>query len=196
VAGARRRREAGALAGIRAAVAGWVGSLASGQALSSLPSRIMVIVVVAVLVLGSAGAGVVQASDESLPDSPLYQVKTAREWVETVAARDNQARMGVHIRQAGRRTIELSIAIRSGKPRPVVAILASRLDAATTRLVDDAQESKAQNNHQAVNRALTALRTIRSQVEQMSTQAPGQYRPLQRLHTSLVEKEQRLIEFQ
>lgn len=157
--------------------------------------RALVVLAVALLVLAGSGIGAVQASEDALPDSPLYQVKTAREWVEVVAARDKEAQLGVHIRQIGRRGVELVKAVRSGKGRQVVAVLSYRLGVSTVQMVDQALELRSHGKTQPAVRALAVIRTAQSQLDQLVAQAsPGVRPPLRRLQRLLAEQAQRLTE--
>ncbi len=84
---ARRRQKSGPLASI-------------GRFFVASPvMRVAAVALVALLVLFGSGFGIVQAAEGSLPDSPLYQVKSAREWAERALAGNGESLVGVQARQ-------------------------------------------------------------------------------------------------
>ena len=68
-----------------------------------------------VLVLVLSGFGLVQASDGTLPDSPLYPVKEAQENIVRTLARSPAARANAELRIARARHAELAVAEHLGK---------------------------------------------------------------------------------
>lgn len=164
-----------------------------GRLWRGLSLRLATVLMVALVVLVGGSVGAVQASDDSLPDSPLYQVKTAREWVEVILARDEQAAVGVHARQIAERGRELDKAVRANKPRRVVDVLTLRLAISTKRMVDQAVELRDRGDPQPAIRALAAVRGIQRETDRLISQAsPGARPPLQRLQRFLREQERRL----
>ena len=156
--------------------------------------RFAILALVALIVVGASGAGAVQASDDSLPDSPLYQLKVVREWAELALARDGEAVIGAHARQIAERGRELQRAVRTGNRR-VVDALAIRIYWSVERIVDKALEVRARGNPQPAAKALVAIRVIQSQVDRLAAQASPEVRPsLQRLHFFLEQQERRLTE--
>jgi hypothetical protein len=177
-----------------------------GSALANLPAdawralgaggplwrAVAVILIVGVVTIGSS-VGVVQAADETLPDHPLYPVKTAREWVEENIARDGDARNVFLMRQAGRRVAELSRVVEAGKPRLVVELASARVLNSTRRGVAQAIEQQERGNPRPAQRALPALQNLRQQVDKVANGAPPRYRgALQRLSLALAEEERNL----
>ncbi|HLZ10614.1 MAG TPA: DUF5667 domain-containing protein, partial [Chloroflexota bacterium] len=63
-----------------------------------------------VLILSASGIGLVQASDGSLPDSPLYTVKQAGENVGMLFARSPEGKAMQNARVANRRRLDLQYA--------------------------------------------------------------------------------------
>ncbi|MBI2939804.1 MAG: hypothetical protein HYY04_05140 [Chloroflexi bacterium] len=156
-------------------------------------ARAAVLMLVALIVLVGSGVGVVQAADQSLPDSPLYQVKTAREWLELALARDGDTRVDVHARQIGERGRELERAVRAGKPRRVVDTLALRVAWSTDRIVDLALEADARGNPRPAVRTLVAVRAMQRYLDRLTSQAsPEVLPPLRRLQIFLEAQERRL----
>lgn len=157
------------------------------------PSRALVAAALIVLVVVLGGAGVVQASDSSLPDNPLYGIKTAREWVELTLTPNRQAKASVLTRQVAQRARELEQAVRLGKPPRVVDPLTLRLAASTQQLVNATLDLAAQGNPQPAQRTLTAIRTMRRQVGLLASQAPPASRAaLNRLGRFLETKDQQI----
>lgn len=149
----------------------------------------------AMLVVAMSGAGAVQASEDSMPDSPLYQVKAARDWVRLALARDGESRVGVHADQIGQRGRELQFAVLADKPRPVVQELAVRLAFSVERIVDQALELHERGRLAPAARSLMSLREMGRQLDRLAQQAAAEARPsLQRLQAFLDEQEQRLLE--
>ncbi|MBI4492365.1 MAG: hypothetical protein HY690_06185 [Chloroflexi bacterium] len=177
---ARRGRRVGLLSRL--------GRLFAGPAMRTAT---VALVVMAVLVGG--GVEVEQAAADSLPDSPLYRVKEAREWVTLTLARDGETRVGVHAAQIAQRGRELERAVQTGKPRRVVDVLALRLAWSIDQIVDQALELQAQGNPRPARRALVALRAMERPLDRLTAQASPEARPaLERLHTFLDEQERRL----
>ena len=84
-----------------------------------------------VLILLTSGVGLVQASDGSLPDSPLYTVKQAQESVLQIFARGPGGRAAVEMRFANQRLREIEAAQRANKPPALQRTLALRMVEAT-----------------------------------------------------------------
>lgn len=155
--------------------------------------RATVVALVLLVVLVGSGVGVIQASDNSLPDSPLYHVKTAREWAELALARNGETQVGVYTRQINQRGTELERTVQTGKPRRVVEVLALRLAWTTDRIVDRALELQARGNREPASRALVMIRTMQRRVDVLTVQATPEVRPLlQRMRTFLDAQERRL----
>lgn len=79
------------------------------------PLAIAAAAVVAVLV---AGGGTVYASQDALPDSPLYRVKLFTEDAEVWFAFDDSRKAELLLEQSSERTDEIMEMLRSGKPIP------------------------------------------------------------------------------
>jgi hypothetical protein len=156
--------------------------------------RASVALVLGVLVLVGGGVGAVQASDEAMPESPLYRVKEAREWAELALARTPEAEVGVHVKQIAERGREMDRAARAGLPKRVLDVLAIRLGVSIDRAVDRALELRARGQRQPAERALGAVRGMRERVERLLPRAAADNRPtLARLATFLAEQERRLV---
>lgn len=156
--------------------------------------RAAALAVVALLVVVGSGMGAVQASASSLPDDPLYRVKTAREWVQLALARDEESRVGVQAGQIDERARELERALQPGKQRKVVEAVALQAARGVERMVDQALEARARGKPLPSVRALTMIRQMERRLDRLLEQAPAEARPpLQRLQSFLREQERRLL---
>ncbi len=149
---------------------------------------------VALVILAGGSLGVVQASEGSLPDSPLYQVTAAREWAELALARNNKTEVRVRVNHAARRAGELERAAKAGKTR-IVETLASRLSPTLEGTIDKALEERARGNPKPARRALAAIRTMANKLERLEANASPSVLPsLERARSFLNEQESRLSE--
>ncbi len=159
-----------------------------GPALKSAVATLAVL-----LVLTLSGVGAVNASAGSLPDSPLYRVKAAKEWVQLAMARDGESQVNVHADQIVERGKELLKAVQEKKSPRVVEGLALALGRSTQNMVDQALELQARGKTQQAARALTALRNMGRQVDRLAALAQPDSRPaLHQLLGFLDGQEQRL----
>src|SRR4029077_13419038 len=78
-----------------------------------------------VVVLFASGLGLVQASDGSLPDSPLYTVKQAGENVGLLFARSPEGKAMLNARVANRRRLDLDNAEKARKS-PMLRLVIAR----------------------------------------------------------------------
>lgn len=153
------------------------------------------VLVIALLLTSGGGLGVVQASDGSLPDSPLYNVKTAREWVSLNLASNPENKVGVYAGLINERSRELERAVRLDKPRRVIVALTVSLSWNVGQAVDVARALQTQGRPQPAARTTTALLNAQRQVEALATEASPQARPvLQRLSAFLGSEVRRLTE--
>ncbi|MBI4320209.1 MAG: hypothetical protein HY675_17095 [Chloroflexi bacterium] len=156
--------------------------------------RFAALALVALAIFAGSGIGVIHASENSLPDSPLYQVKTAREWAELALARNEEARVGVHALQIPKRGRDLRLAVQTRKARPMVESLAQRLTWSVERIVDQALELRGRGNPAPAARAQALVRRAQRQVGRLMAQAPPEAQPaLQRLRSVLEAQERRLV---
>ncbi|MGH2461414.1 MAG: DUF5667 domain-containing protein, partial [Chloroflexota bacterium] len=98
--------------------------------LSWLQNLLVPVAVVLVVIL--SGFGLVQASRNTLPDSPLYPVKQAQENVAQVLTRGPEARATLQIKTANQRLDELQTAERLRKGPIVLLTLADKMVQAST----------------------------------------------------------------
>lgn len=153
-------------------------------------AAILALILVAV---GGGGAGVVAASNQSLPDSPLYQIKEARESAELIFVREPEQQVAVQLTQLAIRERELGLAIDSGKNPRVVQLIVARTSAATERLVDQTLDARARGNPRPALRVTALLEGLQRQTERlMAEAAPAARLPLQQLETQLAEQQRRL----
>jgi hypothetical protein len=174
----------------RTGLPGFVGRLFAGnQAL-----RIASILLVALVVLAGGGFEADRAAADSLPDSPLYGVKTAKERVQYALARTPEAQVEVRADQLQERSKELDKALRAGKGVKVVDALAVRVTRATRQMVDKALEQRAGGNPRPALRALVAIRAMGVYVDRLSGEAssPEVRASLEKLQTFLMGQEGRL----
>jgi hypothetical protein len=110
--------------------------------------RRLAVPLVLVLVLSASGLGLVQASDEALPDNPLYTVKQAQENVGQVLARTPQENALLQLRLANRRFMEYQLAVKEKKGPALVEKVASNMvaasDLATERVLNSHGPNRAQ----------------------------------------------------
>lgn len=145
------------------------------------------------LAVGGGGAGVVAASNQSLPDSPLYQIKEARESAELILVREPEQRVAVHLQQLVIRERELGLAVHSGKNRRVVNLVVARTAAATEHLVDQALEARDRGNPRPALRVIALLEGLQRQTERLIAEAAPEARPpLDQLDAHLAEQQRRL----
>ena len=91
-----------------------------------------------VLALSGSGFGLVNASDGSLPDSPLYPVKQGSNRVALLLARTPKDRAGVNARIANRQRMDLDNAEQAHKGPLVRMIIARMMVDASDRATDQA----------------------------------------------------------
>ncbi len=169
---------------------GWIGRFFASAPLA----RTAAIVLVVVALIAGGGLGVDQAAASSLPDDPLYQVKTAREWVQLALARAPEAQVDVRANQIAERGTEMERAIRAGKPVRILDVLLVRLARTTRQMVDQALEREARGNRQPAIRALAVIRAMETRLDRLIPQASPEVRPaLQRMGGFLREQERRLL---
>ncbi len=118
-------------------------------------SALTTILLVVSLLLGGSGI-TVAAAQASLPDDPLYPVKTWSEDLRSEITRDPQARLNLSLELAERRTAEIAqmVARDEVPPEPVLLRLQTHLQTAL-------QLAAAQNDAQAIR----ALERIRQRLE-------------------------------
>lgn len=156
-------------------------------------SRLLIVVVAILVVLVGGTTGVTYAAGTSLPDSPLYKVRLAKEWVQLAVAGSGPAVINVRASQLERRVADLDRVVRTRKARWVVAELAVREAELTTRMVNQALDLKARGNPQPAQRALQAVTLMQRNVSQLLTiSSPRDRLPLQRLRQFLDTERHRL----
>jgi len=104
-----------------------------------------------VLVLSLSGIGLVQASDSSLPDNPLYTVKRASENVGQILQRTPEGRIEYAILLASRRRNELMVAEKLKKPTTLRLTLAQQMAYATDRATDLLLQDTGPHHDQLLN---------------------------------------------
>ncbi|MCL4369727.1 MAG: DUF5667 domain-containing protein [Chloroflexi bacterium] len=83
--------------------------------------RPALIAALVVLLLAASGSGVIYASQDALPDDPLYQIKTSVEGLQLSLAPDDEAKAQAHLELAARRVDEIQRATQIGRPAAVSA---------------------------------------------------------------------------
>jgi len=157
--------------------------------------RVAATVLVVLLLLGAGGFGVDRVAANSLPDSPLYRVKAARERLQLVLAQTPEARVAVQASQIAERGTEMERAVQTAKPATVVRMLETRLARATRNMVDQALEREARGNPQPAIRALAVLRAVEVRLDRLIVQARPEQRPeLLRARDFIRQQEERLFE--
>jgi hypothetical protein len=104
----------------------------------SLFLRPAVLALGVLLLLGIGGAGAVQASHQSLPDSPLYKIKVIRESGQLWLTREPEAQVDVHAAQLNERSAELERSVAKQKRSRDAEVIARRLAEGVRQAVDRA----------------------------------------------------------
>lgn len=151
----------------------WWRRLAPTRAL-----RTATVALIVLLAIGVSGATVTQASEQSLPDSPLYTVKTAQEWVAQALARDEAAKERVNARQVDQRGRELERAVNNRKAPAVVQALVAQAVKTVDRMVGNAVAQAVAGNPQPARRALSNIAGIRQRLEALSERARPEVEPV------------------
>jgi hypothetical protein len=112
-----------------------------------------------VLVLFLSGFGLVQASDTTLPDSPLYSVKEAQDTVARALARSPEARAATELRIGRQRLAELLLAERLGKNPALLRRLAVGMVQATNTATVQIEQTPPSRRRAL----LTSARTLMAQ---------------------------------
>ena len=100
--------------------------------------RPLAIAAAVVLAILAAGGGAVYASQDALPDSPLYHVKLATEEVRLWLIFDDVHKAEILLDQSNERTDEIMETVRSGKPVPGNVLTALReRNARAVRILED-----------------------------------------------------------
>jgi len=100
--------------------------------------RPLAIATAVVLAILAAGGGTIYASQDALPDSPLYRLKLATEDVRLWFVFDDVREAEILLDQSNERTDEIMEMIRSGKPVPGNVLTALReREARAVRILED-----------------------------------------------------------
>lgn len=166
-----------------------------GRFFSGSPAvRLASLGLAALVILLGGGFGAVQASEDSLPDSPLYQVKTAREWVELVLTASGESQTVAYVRVIDERGRELERAAGANKPERTLLAVATRLARSTEEMVDKALEARARGNPRPAARALASVRSMQQRLNRLDTRGSPEFRRVvQRAVAFLEGQEQRLL---
>ncbi|MHB1004694.1 MAG: DUF5667 domain-containing protein [Chloroflexota bacterium] len=148
--------------------------------------RALAVALVVLLIGAGSGVGIVAASDDTLPDSPLYHVKAAKESVELALATSPEAKVDVNAIHIAARGRELVVAIRRAKPQPVIDVLARRVAVSVDDMVNQALALRGQGRPLPARRAAVALRVMEREVERLANGAsPAVRATLFRLRTQM-----------
>ncbi len=166
-----------------------------GRFFTAIPlARSLAIALVVLLLLAGGGFGVNYAAADSLPDSPLYQVKTVREQLQLAFARAPEAQVEVRARQIAQRGTELNQAVQSGKQPRVVDILVTRVETSTDQMIQQALLARARGNPLPARRAAVAVRAIVRRLNTIIPKARPELRPpLEQLRGFFQQQERRLL---
>lgn len=157
-------------------------------------ARVAAIAAAILMLLVAGGFGVDRASAGSLPDSPLYQVKTAREQVQLALARAPEAQVDVQARLIAQRGTELDQAVKDSKQPKVVDTLIVRVEGSVGKMVDQALGARSKGNLVPARRAFVAIRAAQRRLDQIIPRSQPNVRPaLQQLRDFLEEQEHRLV---
>jgi hypothetical protein len=156
-------------------------------------TRLATVAAVVLVVVVGGGWGAVQASADSLPDSPLYNIKLASESAEETFAWNDDAKINLHLRHMQRRGNELERALAKGKGPVLVDGLAIRLAAQAKQATDDALTLRANGQTQEVAATRQAILDRQQAIADLTARARPAVRPaLQRLLAFLDQQINRL----
>ena len=166
-----------------------------GRLFAAIPlARGLTIAIVVLLLLAGGGFGVNYAAADSLPDSPLYHVKTVREQLQLALARAPEAQVDIRAKLIEQRGAELNQAIQSGKQPRLVDTLVTRVETSTDQMVKEALSARAKGNPVPARRALVAMRAMVRRVDAIIPSTKPNLRPsLQQLHVFFQDQERRLV---
>lgn len=94
-----------------------------------------------VLIVLMSGLGIVQVSDLSLPDNPLYSVKQATESFGLLLARTPHDRAQLQIRNSNRRLKDFQLAVKAGKQYQLLEAIGTSMADEADRAADSALTS-------------------------------------------------------
>ncbi|MSQ10858.1 MAG: hypothetical protein EXR52_07655 [Dehalococcoidia bacterium] len=129
--------------------------------------RSMAAVVLVLLVLAGTGVGAVQAWEGSLPDSPLYAVKTTIEQVNVATASSEAEKLDVRLRQIPQQLSDFINASRANRPDPMVRRLVTRVTETLTHAVDQAIQAQASGDAEPNRRVRNMIRTLKNRLTQL-----------------------------
>lgn len=166
-----------------------------GRFFAAIPlARSLAIALVVLLLLAGGGFGVNYAAADSLPDSPLYQVKTVREQLQLALARAPEAQVEVRARQIAQRGAELNQAVQGGKQPRVVDVLVTRMETSTDQMIQQALVARARGNPLPARRAAVTARAIVRRLDTIIPRAKPDLRPsLEQLRGFFQQQERRLV---
>jgi len=115
--------------------------------------RPVAIALALVFAMGAAGGGAALASQDALPDSPLYRVKLATEDVQVFLTFDEVSKADALIDQSNERVDEMFAMTGNGKdvPPSVLSTLNSRIDRATRILEEHPEATETQARLQNIS---------------------------------------------
>jgi hypothetical protein len=121
-------------------------------------ARVAAAALAVVLLLFGSGAFLVSASADSLPGSPLYAVRQAREWVELRIARGSEQRLDAYAGRIDSRGADLERALAASKSPAVIEEVSQQAAQSAARMVDVALEMHAEGTSRPALKALATLR--------------------------------------
>ena len=120
---------------------------------------------VAAALITGGGVATVQAAENSLPDSPLYVVKTVTEQVALAVAPSEPARQTVLLNQVTQRTDDLLRAAATNKSEKVLDTAADRLEQRISAAVDYALKAEARGDTAPVAAAEQLLDSLEARLD-------------------------------
>lgn len=131
--------------------------------------RPVALALAALALVAATGVGAVQAAADSLPDSPLYAVKTVQQDVAVAVAVTDEARLEVRLRQLPNQVRDVLRAVEAGKPDPLVRRLLTRVAATVRTTVDYAIAAQEAGDPEPSRRVRVALRALHARLGQLAS---------------------------
>ncbi|GEM_PF-6947244 len=156
-------------------------------ALTGPALRPVALAVAVFAVVTGTGVGVVQASDDSLPDSPLYAVKTVKEQMQLAVAPTGPEKQKVSLAQIPQQVRDLNRAATAGMSEGNLKQVVDRIVGSASTAVNTALQAELRGNLEPARKAEDALDKLQQQLSQLPDR-PG----VQELRRRLTEQQQLL----
>ena len=160
--------------------------------LGASPWRTATAALLVALIIGGSSVSVTQAAETSLPDSPLYPVKVAREWIEVRLANTDDGRIAVASKHLEKRDQELERALQAGRPALIESIVRKLIEDCE-QMVGRALVARRLGNTNAVERASAALDKAMGVIQRLQATAPADAQPALRRASNFLQMQQQRL---